>query len=555
MISIRDVRFIVVDVETTGSSPTKNRITEIGCVEIMGRDLIDEYSSLINPHQNIPPFISKMTGITNEMVFTAPEPKDALTYVKKMVDKPNTVFVAHNVHFDWGFVLESFKRAGLYMPEIPLLCTFKLAKKVLNGEVKKNVGSLANFFQIPIINRHRALDDAKATGYILIEFLELLQNEYQIENLDELIKFQNSRNKKTKLKATKKTLFEKVKSIPDEHGVYYFLNKENKPIYIGKANSIIDRVRQHLNESDHIMDKTSEMVRMADDIKWATTNNELEALILESKEIKKHKPKYNAVQKKFKQYPFIKITNDKYPTIEKCYEIIDDDSEYFGPFRSKKLVTQIIENINNNFRLKKCDIEKIENMLCDKCFYFQINKCIGPKTGNFAEKEYNEELNRAKLYLRSFNNSIISDMTQKMNQLSENLDFESANYLKNNINELKVILSRQKDVSTSVRDNNLILIIPDIETPKLLDLYFIKQGFLFNQITLGKKAPLNKAYELTQKAFFNGSHKKSNYSLEDIDEMKIVNSWIYKQKDIAKFIYIENKSQEEIFTEIEQEFH
>lgn len=552
MAKIRNANYIVIDVETTGPNANKNRITEIGCIAIKGREVIDEYSTLMNPHQSIPSFISKMTGITNEMVFTAPESADALIKVKELLEQPNTIFVAHNANFDWGFVLETFKRNGLVMPDIPVLCTFKLSKKVLPKDIKKNVGALAQYFKIPIINRHRALDDAKATGYILLELLDRIEEEHNISDIDELLKFQNLRIKSKSQELVDNEVYKKVKNVPDQPGVYYFLDKDMMPLYIGKSKSLKERIYQHLNSSDDKNDKMSEVVRKSNDITWTTTTNELEALIKESREIKKYKPKYNSVLKKHKNYPFIKFSTDKYPILEKTYVIEDDGAEYFGPFRSKRLVSQIIENVEKQFRLRKCKFS--ENMVCDNCFYFQINKCVGPESEKYNIKDYNNEIEKVRFFLRSYNNGILSDMTDKMLQKSESLDFENASRLKRNIDELKVILNRQQDVSTSIRDNNLILMMPDEESPRLIDLFFIRCGSLFNQITLGRKAPLTKAYEIATKAYFNGTPKKKKFSSDDIDEMKIINCWLYSNRNAGKFIYIAQKTQEEVFKEIEHNF-
>ena len=548
MCKIEDVNFVVVDVETTGPSAVKNRITEIGCVVVNNREVVDEYSTLINPHQLIPAFISKMTGITNEMVINAPEPDSALRYFSKMIALPNTVFVAHNVHFDWKFVKETFVRNELGNIDLDLLCTYKLARRLLPKEKKKNVGALADFFNIPVTNRHRALGDAKATAYILIELLERARHSHDINHLDDLLKFQNLKIKQKKLSGVKSRLREKLNGIPPYPGVYYFRNRKKEIIYVGKAKSLKSRVNGYFTDSMYIADKTSEMVRKAYDLDWKECDNELEALILESKEIKKHKPYYNAVQKKYRNYPFIKITKDKYPVVERAFSI-EDDAEYYGPFRSKRLVSEIIRNIDKNFKLRKCNATV--ELACDNCFYYQIQRCCGPEAENVPPDVYKRELDKVRYFLTSYSGSIMNDFENRMLQKAEHMEYEEADRIKKHINELKVILGRQQNVSTALKDNNVILIRPDEEAQKMLEFYFIREGSLFDQFSIGRSAPLNSIFKTTHEAYFNGIPKKEQLSLEDIDEIKIINSWLYKQKENGKFIYIAGKSEEQVYTEIE----
>jgi DNA polymerase III epsilon subunit family exonuclease len=164
MISIWETPFIVVDLETTGSNPQKHRIIELAAVTLIGGEIASKFTTLINPHQFIPSFIAKMTGISNNMVYTASEETEVLPKFQKIISTPNAVFVAHNASFDWGFVRATFDRLELDMPPIQRLCTLKLSRRILVKDLKKNVGSLAEHFNINLFNRHRAFGDAAATA-------------------------------------------------------------------------------------------------------------------------------------------------------------------------------------------------------------------------------------------------------------------------------------------------------------------------------------------------------------------------------------------------------
>ena len=289
-----NVPIIVVDVETTGADAVRNRITDIACVTVLNGEIVSEYSSLVNPHQSIPPFISQMTGITYDMVFNAPEANDIMNEILKLFESKDVIFCAHNARFDLGFVNNTLEREGLEPLSNQNLCTLKLAKRLITTKQKKNVGALAEYFNIPIVNRHRALGDAIATATFLIELLKIAEKEHEIRTVDDLVKFQNKQIKHFKApSATYKRVEQILNELPDEPGVYRFLDKNGKILYIGKAKILKDRVKSYFSIDTFTSSKIAKMFQLIHNIKWITTETELEALLLESREIKKWKPYYN----------------------------------------------------------------------------------------------------------------------------------------------------------------------------------------------------------------------------------------------------------------------
>ena len=137
MKSFWEVPIIVVDVETTGHDAEDHRIMEIACVVIQGGEIVKEYSELINPHQFIPPFIEKMTGISNSMAATGSEAHEIMPTISEMLAMPGAIFAAHNVSFDWNFIQRSLRRLNLSIPLIPQLCTCKLARRILQSILEK----------------------------------------------------------------------------------------------------------------------------------------------------------------------------------------------------------------------------------------------------------------------------------------------------------------------------------------------------------------------------------------------------------------------------------
>lgn len=187
---IDDATFVVVDVETTGMSAGEDRMTEIAMMKVRNGVLVDEYSTLINPLVSISHFITDLTGIDNVMVQDAPTAREIMPDVAEFLK--DSVFVAHNAAFDWGFVSQAARRERGIELENPTLCTVKLSRRILPMLTSKSLGPVAQFLEVNIPQRHRASGDAYATALILIKFLSYLKKKHAIQTVEELLHFQSS---------------------------------------------------------------------------------------------------------------------------------------------------------------------------------------------------------------------------------------------------------------------------------------------------------------------------------------------------------------------------
>ena len=184
--------FIVVDVETTGMSAIDDRITEIAMMKVQGGTLVDEFSTLVNPLLTIPAFITSMTGIDNIMVQNAPTAREVVPFIAEFLG--DSVFVAHNAAFDWGFVTQTARRERGIELRNPTLCTVKLSSRILPNLPSKSLGPVAEHLNIKIPERHRASGDAYATALVLVKFLSFLQRKEGLRTTEELLKYQYGRN-------------------------------------------------------------------------------------------------------------------------------------------------------------------------------------------------------------------------------------------------------------------------------------------------------------------------------------------------------------------------
>jgi DNA polymerase III epsilon subunit family exonuclease len=185
---IAETVFVVVDVETTGLSPTEDRITEISMMKVRDGVLIDEFATLINPLIPIPAYITELTGIDDVMVHDAPPAREVVPRMTEFLR--DAVFTAHNAPFDWGFVYHTaFRERGIELFN-PQLCTVRLSRKIIPHIPSKSLGPVAKFMEIDIPARHRASGDAYATAMLLIKYLSYLEKRYAIRTLAELLRFQ-----------------------------------------------------------------------------------------------------------------------------------------------------------------------------------------------------------------------------------------------------------------------------------------------------------------------------------------------------------------------------
>ena len=269
---VQQMNYAIIDVETTGTSAFNGKITEIAVYVHNGIEITDTFCSLVNPECIIPWNITKLTGITNEMVESAPK---FYEIAKKIVEiTANTTFVAHNVSFDYSFVREEFKRLG-YDYKRKTLCTVSLSRKLIPGLRSYSLGNVCQDLAIPIEGRHRAGGDALAT----VKLFERLLG--QNETIDHDL-FSSRRGNLTE---------ETIATIPGCCGVYYLYDAKGDLIYIGKSTNIHQRIISHLN--NRLTRKAMEMSERVTSVGHEVTGSELVALLLESDEIKSNRPFYN----------------------------------------------------------------------------------------------------------------------------------------------------------------------------------------------------------------------------------------------------------------------
>ncbi len=255
-----------------------------------------------------------------------------------------------------------------------------------------------------------------------------------------------------------KDLRSKINAIPTLPGIYQFLNKDKKIIYIGKAKNLRSRVQSYFR-SKLDSPKTEVLVQKVVDFDIIATANEIEALVLENNLIKKHKPRYNINLKDDKSYPYIKVTKEPYPQIYPTRDVMQDGSKYFGPYTDVKSMKASLRMINKIFKIRSCtyfiDDEVIRQKKIKVCLDYHIKKCDGPCEGLVSERDYGEMVNQVVKVLRGKSNLLIEELKEDMLQASKDLNFEKAGEIRDRIEQLKVYSEKQKIVTNDFEDKDI----------------------------------------------------------------------------------------------------
>jgi len=322
--------FIVLDLETTGSSPTTGAgITEIGAVKVRGGEVIGEFQTLINPGGPIPAFITILTGITQSMVAPAPSIEEAFpAFLEFLGPHEENVLVAHNAPFDIGFLKASAAAQNYLWPKYQILDTARLARQVLLPDEVRNckLATLAIFFRSVTSPTHRALDDARATVDVLYGLLERIGS-FGVTTLDELKGFS------TRITSAQRDKKHFAIGIPEAPGVYIFRGPKNEPLYVGTSRNLKSRVRTYFTASE-TRKRIHEMIALADHIDTIVCATIVEAQVRELRLISEKRPQYNRRSKTQEKATWVKVVGKSQPRFStvRGSNSIKDSVQWIGPF-------------------------------------------------------------------------------------------------------------------------------------------------------------------------------------------------------------------------------
>ena len=270
---------------------------------------------------------------------------------------------------------------------------------------------------------------------------------------------------------------ENLKKLPDSPGVYIHKDRLGEVIYVGKAVSLRNRVRQYFQSQKNMDSKVSAMVSHIAEFEYITTATEMEALILECNLIKRYSPKYNILLRDDKTYPYIKITmKEDYPRILKTRRVENDGARYFGPYSDAGAVNRIVDLMGEIYRLKKCSAQRFPKGF-RPCLNYHIEQCRGICTGYVSKDEYRETVNKVAEFLGGSTKPLVNEMKAKLEAAAEQLDFETAAKYRDNIMALEAINEKQRVVLRSDKYMDIILTLKGREDSFIV-VFYVRDGKL-----------------------------------------------------------------------------
>lgn len=352
---------------------------------------------------------------------------------------------------------------------------------------------------------------------------------------------------------------EELKKLPGKPGVYIMHDDHDNIIYVGKAISLKNRVRQYFQSSRNHTEKIKQMVSHVSYFEYIITDSELEALVLENNLIKEHKPKYNTMLKDDKTYPYIKVTvNEDFPRVLFSRELKKDKAKYFGPYTSAGSVKDTIELLRKLYKIRTCsrclprDIGKER-----PCLNYHIKQCDAPCQGYISKEEYRENINKTLEFLNGNYTGVINSLKEKMEKASENLEFEEAAVYRDLLASVQAVAQKQKITNSDMLDKDIIAAAIDGNTC-VVQAFFVREGRLIgrDKYNMELAATDTRAEVITDfiKQFYAGIPFVPRQIMvqEELPDMKLLEEWLSGKRGSKVDIVAPKKGQKEKFVELAQ---
>ncbi|MFP5070341.1 DEDD exonuclease domain-containing protein [Pseudonocardia nantongensis] len=384
---LRDVSFVVLDLETTGGSNRTDAITEVGAVKVQGGDRVGELATLVDPGVTVPADVTRLTGITNAMLGTAPPIGAVLPSVLDFLS--GSVLVAHNAPFDTGFLRAACERQERPWPRPPVLCTARLARAVLPRSEcpSMRLGALAAHFGCATVPDHRALTDARATVEVLHHLLERIGN-LGVQTLEELLGLLRDRapHRPSTAQRRRRHLANDVPAAP---GVYLFRAGDGEVLYVGTSGDLHRRVRSYFTAGERRR-RVRDMLDRAEKVDTVVCAHPLEASVRELRLISAHKPRYNRRSRNPGRTWWVAPTDEIFPRLS---VVASPRAGALGPFGSQRAATDVLDAALDAVPLRRCTVRiparnPARNPSASPCALHELGRCAAPCAGLQSPDDY-----------------------------------------------------------------------------------------------------------------------------------------------------------------------
>jgi DNA polymerase III subunit epsilon len=446
-----DVEFVVLDLETTGGSPTGDRVTEVGAVKVRGGEVLGSFHTLVDPEIPIPPLITALTGISDRMVADAEPIQVVLPCLLEFLG--DAVLVAHNAPFDRRFLQANLERHGYPRLANRVVCTARLARKLLPGDEVPNVrlATLAALLGATVTPCHRALTDARATVDVFHTLLERAGS-YGVLALEDLLEFPTARAGAS---------FKKVHladRLPRCPGVYLFRDAAGRVLYVGKAKDLRARVRSYFSGDGRA--KVADLLRELAAVDHLPCASELEAGVREVRLIQQHRPRYNRRGRNPERYAYLKLTRERFPRLSVVRKVLPDGARYLGPFRSGGQAELVKAAIEDALPLRRCTARIGARGGGSPCALLELRRCLGPCTGAVAPEVYGTLVGRLEAALDGDPEALLAPLRQRMAGYAAEQRYEQAAAARDRLEALTRALAEARRTGALAGAEEIVVAVP-----------------------------------------------------------------------------------------------
>ncbi|HZB33566.1 MAG TPA: DEDD exonuclease domain-containing protein [Streptosporangiaceae bacterium] len=452
-----DVTFVVVDLETTGGSPTESAITEVGAVKVRAGERLGEFATLVDPGSPIPPYITVLTGITQQMVLAAPTIETVLPSFLEFAR--GCVLVAHNAPFDVGFLRAACAAQGYPWPAFSVVDTADLARRVLSRDEVADcrLATLARFFRSATRPCHRALADARATVDVLHGLIERLGS-FDVHTLPELTTFAKTPSPEQQRKR------HLADEMPNAPGVYLFEDARGEILYVGKSGDLRTRVRSYFTAAE-TRRRVREMIGIAERVRPIVCATGLEAEVRELRLIAEHKPRYNRRSRFPERALWLKLTtNEPFPRLSLVRECRADGAAYLGPFSSARQAEAARAALHEAVPLRQCTqrltLRLIERGRAHSCMLSDIGRCSAPCEGRQPPTAYAEHVRLTQTIMAGDVRPVVAAARLRIDRLTAQLRYEDAAVHRDRLAAFIRVAARCQRLTALIRCGRLVAARP-----------------------------------------------------------------------------------------------
>ena len=538
--------FVVLDVETTGLQPSRQRIIEIAIAVFSHGTATHLWESLCNPERRVPAYIIKLTGIDDNLLEDAPTFESVADTIGELLT--DMVIVGHNVEFDLGFLNAELERVGRPPVVNDRVDTLALATRLLPGLRKPTLSALAERLGVSAQPRarHRAGPDAAMTGMIAVALAEQARDAgfQSLDDVKSIARPVTRRPRERMPRASSVVDRSILATIPRVPGVYLMRDMNEHIIYVGKAKNLRERVGTYFSQPLGYTRKMDGLIESLSRVQVEVVGSELEALLLESQLIRRYQPRYNTALRSHEQYPFIRIdVANPWPRVSLAKSRKDDGARYFGPFRSAATARKTVDLINRVVPLRTCTRSfRDARSYGAPCLQLDLGRCLGPCVGQADRDQYISLVRSVVDYIDGRDQSLHELLWSGLEDAAAALDFERASRLRRDLQASLALTASQRRLREAT-ETNWVLLVTAAAQPDHRELMVILRGRLWSQLRVQDSSPPTELASRLGTCWERFSAVGIGEPDHDsVDDMHILDSWLARHGGHPAILVIQERA-------------